>query len=117
MTTVSSHALEPRTPQAVRASRSWSLQSLQFIDSAAEAAGWKDGSAPGDTAAAVCAQARSVANYNLGMLDEMDGNKKDAARRFAEALAVARESGFSEGRREAGEALKRVRAALAAEKK
>lgn len=112
MTSISSHALEPRTEKAVKASRSWSLRALQIIDGAAKDAGWETGSAPADAAAAVCANAKSVAQYNLGMLAEIEKQPAEAARHFADALATARDAGFREGKREAGEALRRVRVAL-----
>lgn len=40
----------------------------------------------------------------------MDKDDKSAAQYFAAALQAARDSGFGEGRREAAEALRRVRA-------
>jgi hypothetical protein len=84
---------------------------LQIIDGAAKDAGWGTGSAPADAAAAVCANAKSVAQYNLGMLAEIEKQPAEAARHFADALATARDAGFREGKREA-EALRRVRVAL-----
>jgi hypothetical protein len=66
MTTISSHALHPRTPQAIKASRSWSIRALEVAGSAME-------ESPSDPACGACAQAKSVAFYNLGMLSEVRG--------------------------------------------
>jgi hypothetical protein len=64
MTTISSHALHPRTPQAIKASRSWSIRALEVAGSAMD-------ESPSDPACGACAQAKSVAFYNLGMLSEV----------------------------------------------
>jgi hypothetical protein len=69
MTGVSSHALAPHTEQAIRASRSWSLKALQTADAAAQEAGWSG--VPTEAAHATCARARTAAQFNLGMLDEV----------------------------------------------
>ncbi len=109
MTSLSSYALAPRTSQAVKASRSWSLRALQEAEAATKAAGWGTG-LPTDMGQAVCQRAGSVALFNLGMLAEIEGDGKEARKYFNAALVAARDSGFGEGRREAAEALRRVRA-------
>ncbi|CAK9783443.1 hypothetical protein CC85DRAFT_310365 [Cutaneotrichosporon oleaginosum] len=109
MTSLSSYALGPRTQPAIAASRSWSLRALQEAEAATKAAGWGTG-LPTDMGQAVCQRAGSVALFNLGMLAEMEGDERGARKYFNAALAAARDSGFAEGRREAAEALRRVRA-------
>jgi len=69
MTGIASHALEPRTEQAIRVSRSWSLKALQLADDAAKEAGWSG--LPVDAAHAVCVRAQTAAQFNLGMLAEV----------------------------------------------
>ncbi|GMK56295.1 hypothetical protein CspeluHIS016_0301350 [Cutaneotrichosporon spelunceum] len=108
MTSLSTYALAPETPQAISAARSWSLRALQEADAATAAAGWVTGP-PADMGHAVCQRAGSVALFNLGMLSEMEDGR-EAKKYFSAALAAARECGFAEGRREAAEALRRVRA-------
>jgi hypothetical protein len=141
MTGVSSHALEPRTPQALQAARSWSLKALQLADSASQEAGWAG--VPTDLAHNTCVRARTAAQYNLGMLDEVsqkgvlsvldfsestlfcfyldaarlltiqiEKNPTAAARHFSQALNTARDAGYTEGRREANEALRRIKTQL-----
>lgn len=109
MTSLSAYALAPRTAQAIKASRSWSLRALQEAEAATKAAGWATG-LPTDVAQATCQRAGSVALFNLGMLAEMEKDDKTAAQYFNAALQAARDSGFGEGRREAAEALRRVKA-------
>jgi hypothetical protein len=65
MTTVSSHALQPHTAQAIKASRSWSLRALQIADGAIQAA------QGGDVNTLICSKAIAVGSYNLGMLAEV----------------------------------------------
>jgi len=65
MTTVSSHALQPHTAQAIKASRSWSLRALQIADGAIQAA------QGGDVNTMICNKALAVGSYNLGMLAEV----------------------------------------------
>lgn len=73
---------------------------------------------PVDVDSATCARARSVAMFNLGMLAEVGAvchrshqmkKENDAEKYFTAALGVARETGFAEGKREASEALRRLR--------
>ncbi|BEJ13309.1 hypothetical protein CspHIS471_0304830 [Cutaneotrichosporon sp. HIS471] len=108
MTSLSTYALAPSTPAAINAARSWSLRALQEADAATTAAGWGKG-LPTDVGQAVCQRAGSVALFNLGMLSEMEGGA-EAKKYFNAALAAARDCGFAEGRREAAEALRRVKA-------
>lgn len=49
-----------------------------------------------------------VATHNLGEFAEMDGNIREARRRFDEALSLAKAIGFQEGVQQSEEALKRV---------
>jgi hypothetical protein len=49
-----------------------------------------------------------VATHNLGEFAEMDGNIKEARRRFDEALGLAKKIGFQEGVKQSEEALKRI---------
>lgn len=70
MTSLSAYALAPRTPAAIKASRSWSLRALQEAEAATKAAGWATG-LPTDVAQATCQRAGSVALFNLGMLAEV----------------------------------------------
>lgn len=106
MTAVSSHALAPGTEKAQRAAKSWSLRALQVADKAVADAGWGD--KPVDAESATCARARSISYFNLGMLAEMTKDA-EAEKYFNASLRVARESGFAEGRREAQEALRRLK--------
>ena len=73
MTTISSHALQPRTQQALKASRSWSLRSLQIAERSLNE-GYGD-------ATSVCAKARSVAMHNLGMLAEVRKSRSSSTKR------------------------------------
>jgi len=67
MTTISSHALQPRTEQAIKASKSWSLRSLQIAQQALK----ENGDQVTDTASATCARAKTVGLQNLGMIAEV----------------------------------------------
>lgn len=49
-----------------------------------------------------------VATHNLGELAEMEGNIREARKRFDEALSLAKAIGFQEGIQQSEEALKRV---------
>ncbi|KAL7419671.1 cyclin-like protein interacting with PHO85 [Cryptotrichosporon argae] len=100
MATVSSFALGARSAREVQAARSWAAQALERAAAPPVTAD--------DEAAAVCARARSVGLYNLGMLAEIDKKPDEAARFFTEAARSAAETGFAEGRRRALEALRRV---------
>ncbi|RSH94468.1 hypothetical protein EHS25_004271 [Saitozyma podzolica] len=101
MTTISSHALHPRTPQAIKASRSWSIRALEVAGSAMD-------ESPSDPACGACAQAKSVAFYNLGMLSEIEGDFAGALQQFRSAAESAKTIGFREGQREAVQAINRV---------
>lgn len=68
MTTVSSHALHPHTPKAIKAARSWSLRALQIADGAIQEAA-QAGVSTGNTL--TCRRALAVGSYNLGMLSEV----------------------------------------------
>lgn len=108
MTTLSSHLLHPPNSTAIKNSRSWSVKALQTAE------GVEDG---------LCQRATSVALYNMGMLAEvrhrasdlltcqMDKDPSSALKHFTKALALARETGFAEGKREAIDAIRRVRGA------
>lgn len=127
MTSISSHAQKPRTPQAIKAARSWSLRSLQISEQALQ-----EGAGAKDAAMAICARARCVALHNMGMLaevsrlgltgsgraacrglkradEQMEGDKTAALNHFSEALSAARETGFTEAKREATDAIRRVK--------
>lgn len=67
MTTISSHALQPRTEQAIKASKSWSLRSLQIAQQALK----ENGDQVTDGASATCARAKTVGLQNMGMLAEV----------------------------------------------
>ncbi|KAK4686058.1 hypothetical protein P7C73_g4073, partial [Tremellales sp. Uapishka_1] len=99
MTTISSHALQPRTSQAIKSAKSWSLQALQIADQALSEVSTPD---------AICQRAKSVGLYNLGMLAELEADLPAALSYFNRALSSSRESGFSEGKREASEAIRRI---------
>lgn len=72
MTTVSSHALHPNTPKAIKAARSWSLRALQTADGALQAT--SSLSNPTSVNTLVCRKALAVGSYNLGMLAEVRGH-------------------------------------------
>lgn len=65
MTTISSHALQPNTTKAIKASRSWSLRALQISDQAIQA------NQGGNADTLICSKALAVGSYNLGMLAEV----------------------------------------------
>jgi hypothetical protein len=69
MTTISSHALHPRTAQTINVARSWSLRALQIADQALSSAPASNPDV--DLACAMCYRARSVGLYNMGMLSEV----------------------------------------------
>lgn len=69
MTTISSHALQSRTEQAIKTSKSWSLRSLQIAQQALK----ENGDQVTDSASATCARAKTVGLQNLGMLAEVSG--------------------------------------------
>lgn len=119
MTTVSSHALQPHTAQAIKASRSWSLRALQIADGAIQAA------QGGDVNTLICSKAIAVGSYNLGMLAEVsfvpspqktsthaqiDGDLPGALKQFDMSLKVSRDINFAEGKRLASESIRRLRA-------
>ncbi|WVQ79061.1 hypothetical protein IAT38_001154 [Cryptococcus sp. DSM 104549] len=111
MTTISSHALNPPTSKAIKVSRSWSLRSLQISQQAlaqAEEAGTAKEDGPLAAANAVCLRAKAVALHNMGMLAEMEKDTAAAQNYFNKALVASRETGFSEGKREALVALRRL---------
>ncbi|WVQ73742.1 hypothetical protein IAR50_003322 [Cryptococcus sp. DSM 104548] len=110
MTTISSHALHPPTSKALKVSRSWSLRALQVSQQALAGEGEKGSlnDSPLEAAAAVCERARAVGLHNLGMIAEMDKDYVGAQNLFNKSLAVARETGFAEGKRESLAALRRV---------
>lgn len=64
MTTISSHALQPPSERAVKASRSWSIRSLELAEQALN-------ENKSDPATAICARAKNIGLYNLGMLAEV----------------------------------------------
>ena len=70
MTTVSSHALQPLTPKAIKASKSWSLRALQIADAAVQQAA-EAGDAKSDVNTLICRKALAVGSYNLGVLAEV----------------------------------------------
>lgn len=76
MTNISAYALEPPAKDAEgkahqsRVSQSWSKKSLQIVEDVKQREGWSDG-VPRDNTQLVCARAKSVAQYNLGMLAEV----------------------------------------------
>lgn len=129
MTTISSHALQPRTPQAIKTAKSWSLRSLQISEQAL-----KEGEGAKDIAMTVCGRARCVGLHNMGMLAEvsnvyiplkvigscwgsvlttqLEGDRETALKHFTNALATARDIGFTEAKREATDAIRRVRSSL-----
>jgi len=73
MTTISSHAAHPKTPQSIKVSKSWSLRSLQLAEQALGSSDPQAGNddTPLEVALGVCKRARSVGLYNLGMLAEV----------------------------------------------
>lgn len=64
MTTISSHALQPPSERAIKASRSWSVRSLELAEQALN-------DNKSDPATAICARAKNIGLYNLGMLAEV----------------------------------------------
>ncbi|ODN80935.1 hypothetical protein L202_03055 [Cryptococcus amylolentus CBS 6039] len=110
MTTISSHALHPPSSKALKVSRSWSLRALQVAQQSLASEGEKGSlnDSPLEAAAAVCERARAVGLHNLGMIAEMEKDYPGAQNLFNKALSVARETGFSEGKRESLAALRRV---------
>lgn len=76
MTNISAYATEPRATDAAGKkkqndiSKSWSKRALHVVDEVKQKEGWKDG-APRDNTQLLCARAKSVAQYNLGMLAEV----------------------------------------------
>ncbi|KAI9632409.1 uncharacterized protein MKK02DRAFT_30228 [Dioszegia hungarica] len=106
MTSISSHTLNPRTPQAIKVSRSWSLQGLQIAESTLAENGT---SSAADPSTLICNRARSVALQNMGMLSEIEQDLPTALGYFDKSLAASKEIGFAEGRREAMEAIRRLR--------
>lgn len=50
----------------------------------------------------------AVATHNLGEFAEMDGNIKEARKKFEEAKSLAKAMGFEDGVKQADEALKRL---------
>lgn len=121
MTSISSHALQPRTDPAVKASKSWSLRSLQIAQQALK----ENGDQVTDAASATCARARTVAYQNLGMLAEVSlvdplssviahrrlqiqGDVAGALKLFGQALESAKDTSFAEAKREASEAIRRL---------
>ena len=66
MTAISSHALQPRTEQAIKASKTWSLRALQIAQQALK----ENGDQVTDAASATCARAKTVGFQNMGMLAE-----------------------------------------------
>lgn len=114
MTNISAYAIEPRAQDAAGKkrqtdiSKSWSQRALQLVDEAKQKEGWKDG-APRDNTQLLCARAKSVAQYNLGMLAEMMDDADTASTYFADAAETARMVGFNEGYRHARRAHRRVK--------
>ncbi|WVW79961.1 hypothetical protein I302_101934 [Kwoniella bestiolae CBS 10118] len=114
MTTISSHALKQSSTQkdtakSIKISKSWSLRSLQLSEEAlreSEAENYKD--SPYEASIAICSRAKSVGLYNMGMLAEMEGDLPTALNLFQKSLTASRETGFSEGKREAAAAIRRV---------
>jgi tellurite resistance protein len=127
MTTISSHALHPRTEQAIKASKSWSLRSLQIAQQALK----ENGDQITDAASATCARARTVGLQNLGMLAEVSTSQRsihfsvslitdtaqlqnspaEAMKLFTQALESAKDTNFAEAKREANEAIRRLKSA------
>lgn len=67
MTSLSANTLGPRSAEAIKISRSWSLRSLQIADQAiAETTGNAS-----EISAVVCKRARAVGLHSLGMLSEV----------------------------------------------
>ncbi|WRT65529.1 uncharacterized protein IL334_002474 [Kwoniella shivajii] len=116
MTTISSHALRQSAPgvdsaKSIKISKSWSLRSLQLSEEAlheSEGENYKD--SPLEAAIAVCSRAKGVGLYNLGMLAEMEGDLPTALNYFQKSSTASREIGFSEGKREAAAAIRRIQA-------
>jgi hypothetical protein len=116
MTSISSHTLHPRTAQAIKVSRSWSLQALQIADGVLAQSG-----STTDPSALVCNRAKAIALHNMGMLTEVriacplwltvqiGGDLPAALGYFDKSMAVSKEIGFAEGRREAMEAIRGLR--------
>lgn len=75
MTSISSHTLQPRTPQATKISRSWSLQALQIAESTLAESGKSSST---DPSALICNQAKSMGFFNLGMVTEVSFPLKSA---------------------------------------
>jgi tellurite resistance protein len=120
MTTISSHALQSsRSEQAIKASKSWSLRSLQIAQQALK----ENGDQVTDSASATCARAKTVGLQNMGMLAEVsrlllnacqvlirqiEGDKNGALKYFNQALEAAKDTSFAEARREATQAIRRL---------
>ena len=65
MTTISAHALQSHSPEAIKASRSWSLRCLEIANRAL-----KDATSD-EPATVLCGKAKSMGSYNLGVLEEV----------------------------------------------
>lgn len=72
MTTLSSHLARPQTSDSSRIAKSWSLRALQIADGAMKDASRDSSLSEGDrNGLTVCARAKSVGAYNLGMMAEV----------------------------------------------
>jgi hypothetical protein len=69
MSTVSSHAIHPMTASAIKASKSWSLRSLQIADQVLKETGRT--SADNNIAIALCQKSTCAARFNMGMIAEV----------------------------------------------
>ena len=122
MTTISAYALQSHSPEAIKASRSWSLRCLESVDHALKNAG---GLTLNESAAVLCGRAKSMGSFNLGMLEEVghvfptggghaesdkqiESKVPEATAYFEQAFNSAKKAGFQRGQKEAIDALRRL---------